>query len=414
MVTSFDPDEDGGLRDFSVSQFCTVINAVFADHLPSTVWVRGVVTKLRPHRNGNHYFDVVELDESGAARATLSCSLLSWNRKGVDAALRTRPDVFVEGAEVRIGGRPRIFAGTGRVTFEMTAIDIEFGVGAQALRKEALLKSLEAEGVLRANGQLPLPRVVRRIALITSVGSAAHHDVVAELQQSRWVFEVHTFDAAMQGRSAAEHIIDAVTAASDASVELICIVRGGGSTSDLATFDNEDLVRTICGLSTPVWVGIGHQVDHSVVDAVAGRSFKTPTALAAALVEARDLVGQQFEGQQQRFGIAVLRALEQPSLRMQQLQQQFPLAVQLRLRKAGESLLSAAQVLRLVDPRRVLEQGFAIVRDAHGHVVRAGGLDSGQSVTIAFSDGNAQAEIVDVVPIEDLDLVGDADKTNTD
>lgn len=106
--------------------------------------------------------------------------------------LKSRADLFAEGVEVRIGGRPKIFAGTGRLTFEMTALDAEFTAGVKALRRTELLRALETEGLLHANRVFLLPALVTRIALITSVGSAAHEDFLAELRESGWAFHIST------------------------------------------------------------------------------------------------------------------------------------------------------------------------------------------------------------------------------
>ncbi|MGB2758126.1 MAG: exodeoxyribonuclease VII large subunit [Acidimicrobiia bacterium] len=393
----FEPGE--GLPDFSVTELCELFNRIFKEMLPPTVWVRGEVVKLRDHRNGHQYFDLVERDDRGNPKGTLSCSLLSWNRRGVDALLKSRADLFAEGVEVRIGGRPKIFAGTGRLTFEMTALDAEFTAGVKALRRTELLRALETEGLLHANRVFLLPALVTRIALITSVGSAAHEDFLAELRESGWAFHISTRDTAMQGRGAAEQIAVAIDSASRSSArpDAIVIVRGGGSTSDLSTFDDERVARAIATCQVPVIVGIGHEVDTSVADEVAFASFKTPTAVAAFLVQARERSASVFNEARSRLGAAALRAIERPQLRLERVEQMIRVAASGMLERRTRDLDGFGRLIALADPRRILEQGFAVIRDARGIVVTSiAGVERGAGLKMELSDGHVAATVTEV------------------
>ncbi|MEZ5260367.1 MAG: exodeoxyribonuclease VII large subunit [Acidimicrobiales bacterium] len=116
-------------------------------------------------------------------------------------------------------------------------------------------------------------------------GSAAEQDVLHELQRSGFGFEVRTFHAQVQGNQAPETVVRALRAAERHRCDVVALVRGGGARTDLAAFDAELIARTVAELGVPVWTGIGHEVDRSVVDEVAHQAFKTPTACATALVE---------------------------------------------------------------------------------------------------------------------------------
>jgi exodeoxyribonuclease VII large subunit len=128
-----------------------------------------------------------------------------------------------------------------------------------------------------------MPMVPLRIGLVTSAGSAAYHDFVTELERSGFSWDVHLVDARVQGARADGEVELALRALESRGVDLVALVRGGGSRVDLATFDTERVARAIASLSIPVLTGIGHEVDRSVADDVAHTAYKTPTACAVAL-----------------------------------------------------------------------------------------------------------------------------------
>jgi exodeoxyribonuclease VII large subunit len=130
-----------------------------------------------------------------------------------------------------------------------------------------------------------MPLVPERIGLVTSVGSAAYNDFVRELEQGGFGHRVEVVDARVQGAEAETTLLAGLRTLARRGCEVVALVRGGGSQSDLAAFDGEALARAIARMPVPVITGIGHEIDTSVADLVAHHSFKTPTACAAFLVE---------------------------------------------------------------------------------------------------------------------------------
>ena len=128
---------------------------------------------------------------------------------------------------------------------------------------------------------------------VTSVGSAAYEDVLGELTASGIGFRVLVADARVQGNGAEASMLRALHALRRCSCDVVLLVRGGGSRTDLVAFDGERLARAVAAMPAPVFTGVGHEIDDSVVDRVAAASYKTPTACAAAVVElARDAVSR--------------------------------------------------------------------------------------------------------------------------
>jgi exodeoxyribonuclease VII large subunit len=177
----------------------------------------------------------------------------------------------------------------------MVGVDPEFTLGKLAQNRERILRALSAEGLLERNAQLDLPMPPLRVGLLTSLGSAAYNDFVQELRRSGFAFSLLACDVRVQGSEAEAQIVAALGSLAKRKPDVIALIRGGGSRGDLAAFDSEAIARRIALLKVPVWTGIGHEIDSSVADAVAHRSFKTPTACAAALVEAVQECVQESE-----------------------------------------------------------------------------------------------------------------------
>src|SRR5262249_40009071 len=150
--------------------------------------------------------------------------------------------------------------------------------------REKVLRALAADHLLDVNGRVPMPLVPLRVGLITSRESAAYHDFVHELEVSGFGFVVSVVDVRVQGAAASRRIVWALNELSNLDVDVVVLARGGGSRADLAPFDTEIVARAVAGMRVPVFTGVGHEVDRSVVDEVAHSACKTPTACAQTLV----------------------------------------------------------------------------------------------------------------------------------
>ena len=267
---------------YSVSEFGALLNQVLEESFPAQVWVRGEV-KGYVERGQHAYFDIV--DDTGA-EGTLNVKFF------VNARNRLRPMMIkaglaiTNGLKVRIAGRPDVFVPRGSLGFKMSDIDPRFTLGELALQRDELLRRLRESGLLDANRQLALSPVPLRIGLVTSDGSAAYHDFCTELERSGLAFTVRFVDTRVQGEQALADVPAAVTGLGRATdLDVVVVIRGGGSKVDLAAFDAEPVAMAIARCALPVFTGIGHEIDRSVADDVAHRAFKTPTACAHGLVE---------------------------------------------------------------------------------------------------------------------------------
>jgi exodeoxyribonuclease VII large subunit len=171
------------------------------------------------------------------------------------------------------------------LSLEICDVDPTFGVSLLERNRHEVLEKLQAANLLHLNKSLSLPAAALRIGLITASGSAAYADFTKTLLLSGFSFRVSVVHATMQGDSTEAQVVRALRMLERQDVDVICLVRGGGSPLDLASFDLEAIGKAIALCRKPVWVGIGHEIDVTVPDFVAHTSHKTPTAVAAALVE---------------------------------------------------------------------------------------------------------------------------------
>ena len=269
---------------FTVGQVATRLARAVAGAFPAEVWVRGEVDGLRPaNANGNVYLSLCE-KARGRDTATISAVVLRSSRLRIERVLAEHPGFrLADGIEVRVRGRVQL--AYGRIQLAISEIDPVHTLGRLAAARDRVLAGLAADGLLDRNRRIPLPLVPLRVALVTSDGSAACSDVLHELAVSGIGFTVRLHDARVQGPGAEASLLAALTRAGRDGPDVVLLVRGGGSRTDLATFDGERIARLIAALPVPVLTGIGHEIDTSVADAVAHLACKTPTACAASVVE---------------------------------------------------------------------------------------------------------------------------------
>ena len=369
----------------SVGELTAVIKAAFEEMFPASLWVKGETKSVKRASAGHVYLQLVDgTDEIGAVMwRTVAQRVLP---KLQEAGLR-----LDDGVEIRVQAQLDYY--NGRVQLKIVDIDPSYTLGQLAADRDRLLKQLDGEGLLALQRALPRPLVPVHVGLVTSLDSAAHHDFMAQLAASRLGFRVVCCDARMQGVNAARSVTDALQTLARHGVDVIALVRGGGSKTDLAAFDSEQIARSIASLSTPVMTGIGHEIDRSVADEVAHYAFKTPTAVAVGLIDkvkqfvadmeerwlgAAAVSAAQLANARTRIDTAAGKATRIPSIRLATAQHYFDDADR-RVRQRPETVLTnatqrldgmAAQV-RANSIDRSLARGLSITRTQNGQLVRS-------------------------------------------
>ncbi|MGH9182665.1 MAG: exodeoxyribonuclease VII large subunit, partial [Acidimicrobiales bacterium] len=268
---------------FGVGEIAARLTRAVGAAFPTEVWVRGEVDGLRPpNARGHVYFTLCERRSRRGPTTTLGVALFRAERLQIERQLRAWPGfALADGVEVRVRGRVQY--GYGRVQLVVSAVDALHTLGRLAAARERVRATLAAEGLLEANRRLPLPAAPLHVGLVASAGSAACQDAIAELTASGFGFRVALADTQVQGTGAEASVVRALAVLGHRRPDVVLVVRGGGSRTDLATFDSERIARAVAAMAVPVLTGIGHEIDTSLTDEVAHAAHKTPTACAAAL-----------------------------------------------------------------------------------------------------------------------------------
>ena len=272
---------------FTVAQLNQLIGGALEQIFPDDLWVEGEISNLNRSRAGHVYFDLIEPTPPGvASTAKISVVLFSQTKQIVNNQLkRQNVGAIKDGMAVRIRAVVDFYETQGRLQLRMTGIDPRYILAAMAAERDELIRRLTEEGVTKHNKSLPMPLVPLRVGLVTSRGSAAEADFMDELSGCGFGFQVVVCESRVQGDLAPRGLIAGLrTLYRRGDLDVIAVIRGGGSRGDLAVFDNETLARTIAASPVPVFTGVGHEIDSSVADEVAHAALKTPTAVAAALV----------------------------------------------------------------------------------------------------------------------------------
>lgn len=397
----------------TVAELCAGIGRVMARAFPDAIWVRGVVANKHTSPQRHVFFDLV--DPSGDA--CLKVVLWRDDRTVVNAILRRAGHAvrIDDGTEVRIRARVGWHQGKGVIRLQMLAIDTAYTLGRLAEDRERLLRTLDAEGLLARQPALALAPVPLRVGLVTSAGSAAAADFLRTLEASGYGWRVALVDARVQGVDAERSLIAGLRSVAG-SVDVVCLVRGGGARTDLAAFDRESIARAVATCSAPVLTGIGHETDTTVADLVAHRSFKTPTACATFVVdraarflasttraweriERRATIGldrsaERIERAAGRAEGACRRHLRASEVGLDGAAHRLGLGAP-RLLEAGDRRLDgAAARLAGLDPVRLLARGWTITRTADGRLVRAAAtLAAGDEIVTTFADGTVRSRV---------------------
>ncbi|MFM8866365.1 MAG: exodeoxyribonuclease VII large subunit [Limnohabitans sp.] len=429
---NFSPSlEAPGERAWSVGALCrAVADALEARFNP--VRVRGEISGFSRAASGHCYFSLK--DDTGQIRCAMfrrAASLLDFSPR--------------DGEAVEVQGRLGVYEARGDLQLVVESMQ-RAGRGAlfeQFLQRKA---RLEAEGLFDTVRKRPVPAMPRGIGVITSPDAAAWHDVMTALRRRVPHVPVLLAPALVQGAAAPASLMQAAQAlferATDARreppLDVLLVVRGGGSMEDLWAFNDEALVRLLATSPVPVISGVGHETDFTLTDFVADLRAPTPTAAAELAATSREALLQDLQNLARHIDRAVGRQLDRHAQTLDLLasrlgrpqaglarQRQTLQGLEHRLDSALAStclharhqlqrledrarfgqvrLLSARQQkleqlaagLQALDPHRVLERGYAWLMDEEGHAItRAAQLHPGQSLAATLADGQVPLQVL--------------------
>lgn len=334
-----------------------------------SVWVIGEVSRHKASASGHHYFDLVEKGDGDRVVGTLAAVVWRGEWARIRAALDRMGGRLEDGVAVRCRVALDFYPPGGRLQAQVREVDPAYTLGDLERRRRETVAALEASGLIGRNRSIPFPDLPLRVGLVTSEGSAAYHDFLATLGESGFAFRVVFVHATVQGRDAERELVSALGLLGERDdLDLVAVVRGGGSRTDLVAFDSRAVAEAIALCPLPVLTGLGHEIDVAVADLVAHRAAKTPTAVAEALVERLDRAEQTFDRGRARLVAVARRPLGMARERLLEAER-ATLAARARLERAAAHLgalerelaRSARRALR-VSGQRVVELGGRLGR----------------------------------------------------
>lgn len=385
-----------GAPAFTVGQFSDILNRVLRASFDEGVWIEGEIEGLK-RPNPHVYFSLIE--NIDGKKAQVNINLFVRELKNVQAKMRQQGIELKDGLKVRLYGRPDYFGPFGKLSIIVSDIDTQFTVGDIAAQREALLEALIEKGVDKPNKRLAVPVVPLRLGVISSSQAAGWADAQQTLLESGIGFQVSFIDVRVQGDDAPMQIVAALdTLSRRDDIDLVLLMRGGGSKSDLAAFDDERIAHAIARCSHPVFTGIGHQIDTSIADVIAHTAHKTPTACAKAVIayveefmgdlswsagELRRVTERSLERATSRIGMCIERLRTRPKL---------------VLERANQRIEMNKTTLRLLDPATVLAKGWSITRTLSGQIIRSkSDVKQGDSLVTTLIDGQITSTVKEIV-----------------
>ena len=362
----FGDNADGEDVKFSVSEFIAVCNQELEYSFRSCT-IEGEVSGFKVNQGKWVFFDLK--DEQGS----ISCFMPLWS-------LRIPVE---DGMKVMVKGSPKI---TNWGKFSFTVVNI-MPVGEGSIKKsyELLKKKLAKEGLFDPAKKRPLPANLTKIGVISSTGAAGYVDF-CKIINARWGgLDIQVCHTQVQGIAAPDQIIRALKYLNErAEVQVIAIIRGGGSADDLACFNDEALAREIAASRIPVITGIGHEIDESLADLVADVRASTPSNCAELLTKDKRAEIANIKNQVARLRSAIFQNISLEESRIKTNLTTVSAALKKQIEAFSAKLEQTIKVIESFNPELVLSRGYALL---------TGKIELGNVVKITTSKQEIDAKI---------------------
>lgn len=366
---------------YTLTQLCAHIEEALSDSLLPSYWVQAEISSIS-EKGGHLYLELIESEDTAVPKRIGSRSLMAAKMRAT--CWQGTKELLMAYFESETGQRLQVgmkilveaevqFHAVYGLSLSIVNIDPHFTIGDMARQRAQTIAQLEQEGIIDMQQMLTLPTLVKRIAVISSASAAGFGDFQHQLEHSGYPFQIGLFGATMQGDGAERSIISALEAieADSESWDAVVIIRGGGATTDLSCFDRYTLCAVCAQFSLPILSGIGHTRDVSILDMVAHKALKTPTAVAEWLIHRMDEQKERI----QQLTIALQRTAER----------------QIMIRKHRVDLL--AQQLAACNPERIYQMGYSLLTK-DGRIVRSiSDLQQGDRITTHLRDGHVSSII---------------------
>lgn len=410
----------------SLSEYLTTVQEVIQLTFDEALWVKAEIRNLSI-KGGHYYLELAEKDED-SHKVIASCKATLWKFTAQKIVLRFERESGIElsrDLNVLIKVKAKFDPQYG-FSVNIEDIDSSFTLGDIAKRYQQILQRLMQEGLLHHNKQLAAPFDLQNVLVIAPENAAGlgdfkkDADALAQAGVCHFVYHAATF----QGNTAPGSIMQTLASALkqwaqayQSAPDLIVIIRGGGAVNDLAYLNDYDLAALLCKRTVPIWVGIGHEKDRTILDEIAHRSFDTPSKVIAGIrnlivervnevstaLQTIKLLSQHqltaYQSQNDQY-LKTIKTLAQSQLNDAQrsvdlLKSDTQYFAQQQLRQAAQQTESLMRETLLQNPRNVMARGYAIVR-SQGKAIRSVQQITGQQLQIELQDGRIDATVTQV------------------
>lgn len=386
---------------FSVSEYIEYLNITLRKI--GVAKITGEVTKLTIASSGHVYFSIK--DKSG--KGVLDCIIWKYNYSLCGVRLE-------EGKEVILSGYPDIYPASGRFSFKADTVELK-GEGALKKAYEELKNKLEKEGIFDLERKKKIPMFPERIGVITSRQGAVIHDFLNNI--GKYGFKIQMIDSRVEGQEAIKDLLAAIRTFKKRKIDVLVVIRGGGSLESLQPFNNEALVKEILDFPVPVIAGIGHDKDAPLFTMAADASESTPTAVANLLNESwdqallfleryeRDIVGRyetildDYKEIENKLKISFnnfKNALVSARASLKGSLGKSLSGFKFLISAVGQKIEQAEKIVFFNDPERQLRLGYSIAV-CEGKIVRGTkDVKVGKNIYIKVTDGEINSEVKNI------------------
>ena len=410
----------------SLSQYLAMIQEVIRVAFDEPVWVKAEIRNLSI-KGGHYYLELAEKEED-TDKVIASCKATIWKFSAAKMVLKFERESGIELSKdlnVLIKIKAKFDPQYG-FSVNVEDIDSSYTLGDIARRYQQILERLTTEGLVDKNKLLPTPFDIQNVLVIAPENAAGlgdfkkDADALDKAGVCHFVYHTATF----QGNTAAVSIIDSLGKGLrqwalnfDTAPDLIVIIRGGGAVNDLAYLNDYNLAALLCKRSVPIWVGIGHEKDRTILDEVANRSFDTPSKVIGGIrnlivertqevldsLQKIKLLSQHqitaYQGQNDQY-MRVIKTLTHGQINeankaLDMMKGTTQYLAQQQIKLASNQVESLMRETLLQNPRNVMAKGYGIVR-SQGKAIRSIHQVSNNSIQLELQDGTIEATVTQV------------------
>lgn len=389
------------------------------------VYIRGEISNLKFHTRGHLYFSLK--DENSKINAVM------FNYKNMNIDF-----VPEDGMNVLVKGKISVFVNGGSYQITVTNMKQD-GIGNLYILFEELKKKLKNEGLFDEEHKKKLPRIPKKIGVITASTGAAVRDIISTINRRFPLAEIILFPSLVQGSGAKENLVKMIETADKSDVDVIILGRGGGSIEDLWAFNEEIVARAVYNAKKPIVSAVGHEIDFTICDFVADLRAPTPTGAAELVVPSKleiqkylsdynsrllsvitskistykttlkklessyilnnpksmyEVEEQKLDSILEKLGSLMGHTLEKSKLKLENLTKNITPNILYKLDKNKSHLETLEQKLELLNPENILKKGYSLTIKDGKIITDASELKDGDTITTKLSIGTINSKVI--------------------